>query len=265
MSDVIDVHVHFGAPDGPDGSCYWSKAFSKTVAYLAMKWVTKSLFTRANYKRIKKHMLKVIKRAEKTDKVVLLALDQVYDAKGNPKKEKTNLYTSNDCIMTLKKEYQEKYNEDKILLGMSVNPNRSDWRIELDKFKNEAVLCKWLPSTQLINPDDPRFDEFYRKLAEYEIPLLCHVGPEHAIPTWDRTFRKYDSTKYLRRALSHGVTVIAAHCALPFYSDEPDTDFIDLIELMRESKKKGWKLYADLSALCVPFRNPYIKDIQKHT
>jgi hypothetical protein len=40
--------------------------------------------------------------------------------------------------------------------------------------------------------------------------------------------------------LSNGVTVIAAHCALPFYSDEPDTDFVELIELMRESEQKGW-------------------------
>ena len=263
MSQVIDVHVHFGAPDGPDGNCYWSEEFRKTLAYIAMKWVTKSVFKKASYKKVKKHMFKVIRKSKKSDKVVLLALDQVYEPNGEPNKDKTNLYTSNECIMRLKKGYLEKYGEDKILLGMSINPMRSDWEKELDTFKDDAVLCKWLPSTQLINPDDSRFDKFYKRLAELKIPLLCHVGPEHAIPTWDRTYKKYDSTTYLRRPLSNGVTVIDAHCALPFYPDEPDTDFVELIELMRESEQKGWNLYADLSALCLPFRNPFIKDIQK--
>jgi predicted TIM-barrel fold metal-dependent hydrolase len=263
MSQVIDVHVHFGAPDGPEGNCYWSDEFKKTLAYIAMKWVTKSLLKKADYKKVRKHMFRVVRKSRKADKVVLLALDQVYDSNGDACKWKTNLYTSNACIMGLKKEYLERFGEDKILLGMSINPMREDWEEELNKYKADAVLCKWLPSTQMINPKDPKCVPFYKKLAELNIPLLFHAGPEHAIPTWDRTFIKYDGSKYLRYPLENGVTVIAAHCALPFYPEEFDTDFVDLIELMRESDQKGWRLYADLSALCIPFRNPFIKDIQK--
>jgi hypothetical protein len=33
--------------------------------------------------------------------------------------------------------------------------------------------------------------------------------------------------------------------------------------MINESEDRGWKLFADLSALCVPFRNPYIKEIRE--
>lgn len=262
MRELIDIHVHFGSPDGPDGICYWSKNFEKSIAFLAMKIVTGSLFKKANFDGIRSHIFKVINGSKYTDKVVLLALDQVYGSDGKPDKRKTNLYTSNECILKLKHDFKEKFGEDKILFGMSINPNRTDWKEELEKYKNRAVLCKWLPSAQNINPNDLRFDPFYEKLAEYNIPLLSHAGPEHAIPSWDKEWNKLNNPSLLRRALSKGVTVIVAHCALPYFPDDKIDDFKTLISMINESEDKGWSLYSDLSALCVPFRNPYIKDVQ---
>ncbi len=264
MKNLIDVHVHFGSPDGPEGFCYWSKSFEESVAFLAMKIVTGSLFKKAGFNEVRKHIFKTIDRSKYTDKIVLLALDQVYDANGNPDRRKTNLFTSNECIVKLKSEFFEKFGEDRILLGMSINPNRKDWKDELDKYADKAVLCKWLPSTQNINPDDPKFDSFYDKLAEYGIPLLSHAGPEHAIPAWDKNWNRFNNPERLKRPLSRGVTVIAAHCALPYFPDDPKDDFIMLMSMINESEGNGWDLFADLSALCVPFRNPFINKIQEN-
>lgn len=260
---MTDIHIHFGAPDGPNGSCYWSKTFEKSIAFLAMRIVTGSLFKKADFKEVKSHMFKVIRKSKHTKKAVLLALDQVYDEAGNPDRGKTNLFTSNECLLKLKKEFSERYGEDKILLGMSINPDRSDWREELEKYKNEAALCKWLPSAQNINPADQKYLPFYEKLVKYNIPLLSHDGPEHAISSWSKDWNKLNDPNRLKLPLLVGVKVIAAHCALPYFSDDSVDDFEKLVEMLGDADVNGWKLYADISALCVPFRNPYIKRIIK--
>ena len=30
--EIIDIHVHFGAPKDEDSGCYWSPAFEKGIA-----------------------------------------------------------------------------------------------------------------------------------------------------------------------------------------------------------------------------------------
>ena len=39
-------------------------------------------------------------------------------------------------------------------------------------------MIKWIPSTMLIDPADPRLTAFYRKLVELDLPLLVHTGKE---------------------------------------------------------------------------------------
>ena len=82
MSEVIDIHIHFGAPEGEDCPCYWSKEFRGSVAYFAMLVVTGSLFEKVDIHLVKKKMLKVINESKFVDKSVLLAMDQVYDESG---------------------------------------------------------------------------------------------------------------------------------------------------------------------------------------
>jgi predicted TIM-barrel fold metal-dependent hydrolase len=265
---IIDSHIHFGTPECPEGDCFWSEEFTNTAGYFAIKLLTNNLFRRVTYERIKEHFFKIIHKSRKIDKMILLALDQVYDEERVLRKERTNLYTSNKCLFHLREEYKQKYDEDKILVGASIHPYReeADWLRELEFcIENGAVLCKWIPSSQMINPHHSHCNRFYDKLSEYDLPLLCHVGPEDSLPTWDRTYKQFDSPRFLTNALAKGVTVIAAHCALPyFYPFENDDDFIDLITLLREAVINDWKLYADLSAICTPFRSPFIEDIKRH-
>ena len=261
-NEIIDMHVHFGAPANKNNDCYWSDRFTHNAAFIIFLLATRSLFKKISHKRIRKHTLKVINKSKYVDKCVLLAFDEVYNEDGKRNKEMTNLYVPDDYIIDLAK------NNNRILFGASVHPYRADWENELDKcLQNKAVLCKWIPSSQMFNPDDKRCNGFYEKLAECNLPLLCHCGPEHAIPTSKPKYNKYNNPEHLEKALNMGVTVIIAHCAMPYFGFmEPDyhDDFNKFIELFKQAEKKDWKLYADVSALATIFRIQYYEKIIKY-
>jgi uncharacterized protein len=261
MGNIIDIHVHFGAPSNPYNKCYWSKKFESQPAYLFLKLTSGSLFKKLTYPDIEKKLINAVTGSEEVDNCVLLAMDKVYDLKGKEHDELTHLYVPNSFIADLSKKY------DRILFGASVHPYRNDWKEELEYcIQNGAVLCKWIPSSQQINLTNERCFPVYDFLAEHNLPLLVHSGPEYSIPTSDERYIEYNNPRYLRHALERGVTVIVAHCALPYFG-ELDTKYLDdmdeFYKLFDESKDKPWKLYSDLSALAEPLRNIYVPEIQK--
>jgi len=262
MANVIDVHVHFGAP-GKNGSpvhgCYWSPSFEEAAAYWAFRLITGTLFGKIDFDRAKSTMSKVVDRSTKVDKSVFFAFDQVYDEQSNTDLiHWTNLYVDNRTIVELVA------SNTRILFGASIHPYRSDWQAELDYcLANKAVLCKWLPSAQCIDPSHPKCMPFYDALAAHNLPLLCHVGPELSIPTWNKDFEKFNNALYLRPALERGVTIIFAHSSLPF---EPtilnhDNAFLQFLSVMNDARNNNysdkWKAYADISALCL-LRSSYV-------
>ncbi len=258
-SEVIDVHIHFGAPKDEESGCYWSDDFERMAAYYFLLIVTNSLFKKITRERVEKHLLKRIIKSKKVDKSVLLALDQVYDENGQVQRNWTNLFVPNNFIVKLANQHE------RILLGASVHPYREDWENELDYcLENRAVLCKWIPSSQIIDPSDSKCIPFYRKLAKHQLPLLCHAGPEYTIPTQDKKYNEFNNPKYLRIALDQGVTVILAHCALPYFGfldvDYQD-DLDEFYRLFEEVEKNSWNLYADVSAVATPLRAPYMEKI----
>jgi mannonate dehydratase len=258
-SEIIDMHIHFGAPADEVSGCYWSAEFEKTAAYYAMLFLTQSLFKTVDLHRVKSHLLDTIRSAKYITKAVLLALDEVYDMQGQVHREWTHLHVPNDYLYRLSRE------EPRILFGCSVHPYRQDWEDQLDRsIAQRTVLCKWIPSSQLINPAHPRCKIFYRKLVDHNLPLLCHAGPEYAIPTSNKSYEEFNHPNYLREALEDGVTVIIAHCALPYFwifDNNYRQDFREFLELIEEAEKKNWNLYADVSALATLLRAPYIKKI----
>jgi predicted TIM-barrel fold metal-dependent hydrolase len=260
LGEVIDIHVHFGAPENSENGCYWSKQFERTPAYLYLKLSNGVLLDKLTFHLIKNNLISTITHSKKVDKCVLLAMDEVYALNGHLKKEETHLHTPNSFIVELSKKY------DRILFGASVHPYRNDWQKELDYcIKNGAVLCKWIPSSQQIDVANDKCFPFYDYLAAHNLPLLVHSGPEYSIPTSNKWYTEINNPKYLRAALERGVTVIAAHCALPYFGDF-DTDYQDdmfeFFMLMEEAVNKNWKLYADVSALAAPLRNSYIPRIK---
>ncbi len=257
--EIIDVHVHFGAPEDKDSGCYWSREFERGVAFLAMRLVTNNLFGKMTVRRVKKHLLRVINGSKYVRKSVLLAMDEVYDESGAVLRERTHLHVPNSYLARLARE------SDRALLGASIHPFRPDWEREL-RFclENKAVLCKWIPSSLQIDPSHPRCRPFYEKLAEHRLPLLCHVGPEAAIPPFDKSSQRLNSPALLRNALEAGVAVIAAHAALPLLPPPLETDqpYRELTALFREGESRSWKLYTDLSAINLGPRASYIDSLK---
>src|SRR4030066_2589861 len=263
MAKVIDIHVHFGAPGkngAPIRGCYWSEKFETSPAYWAMRVITGSILGAVDFDRVKNRIFKTIDSSKKVDQCVLLALDQVYNEQGqNNITEWTNLYVDNSAIVELAN------SNPRVLFGASVHPYRPNWPDALDYcLGHKAVLCKWLPSSQCIDPTHPKCMPFYDSLAAHKLPLLCHVGPEYSFPPHDKNFARFNNAKYLRPALEKGVTVIFAHASLPFEPTplEHDDSFREFLKIMSEAEVKSWNVYADISALCL-FRSSYVPDLLK--
>ncbi len=265
---IVDIHVHMsGAGDEEyEGKrCHLSPEFKATLGFKFMLLLNGQSEGSLTDDKVRETMWKTIGGSKDVDKVVLLAMDEVHDSnhrpmRGNGAGEKTQFYTPNECVMKFVKEHP-----DKLFLGASVHPYRPDAVNDLTEMKRQgAVLVKWIPSSQAIDPANIKdYRNFYRKLADLGLPLLCHVGAEHTIPLPierinDDSWRK-DKWKYtmLNRpdviipALQEGVTVIAAHCSLPVWDSDPDYTH-EFIRLMYTAKKNNWNLYADISALALP-------------
>lgn len=254
---IIDIHVHFGAPKDEESGCFWSREFTQTAAYYPMLLLTKSLFKKIDIHSVREHLLGVINGSRFVNKCVLLAMDQVYDESGKAHPEKTQLYVPNRYMAKLAKENSQ------VLFGASVHPFRNDWSEELDYcLENKAVLCKWIPSSQVINPTHQRLLPFYRKLADLSLPLLCHAGPEYAIPTSLELYNELNNPDLLRAPLDQGVTVIVAHCAMPYFGPLEKSIYVqyfeDFLKLVDQADARGWNLYADLLAICIPTRSEYV-------
>jgi uncharacterized protein len=265
---IVDVHVHMagvGDEEYDGEKCHLSREFKATLGFKLMLLLNGQSEENLTDEEIRKTMLGTVYASEDVDKVVLLAMDRVYDSGGHPLPdddglpEKTQFYTPNEYIAKLAAAHP-----DKVLFGASVHPDRPDAVEALEKVKDQgAVLVKWLPSSQGIDPMRARYRSFYRKLADLKLPLLCHAGAEHSIPVpiarGDDDSWKKDEWKYtmLNRAdavvpaLEEGVTVIAAHCSLPIWNSDPDYTH-EFIRLMYTAKENGWDLFADLSALALP-------------
>lgn len=212
---------------------------------------------------------KLLNDSEELDALVFLALDAVYSPRtGIIDEKRTDLWVSNKFLHKKVKELNKRLEKEgktkkRFFLGASVSPNRKDWESELEFAitQMEAVLVKWIPSTQHIHLMDGRHRGFYKTLAKYNIPLLCHVGPEYSFPEGIRQ-RRLDDFRFLQKPLEHGVTVIAAHCATPVFPMIDRNYLREFYSLMKDANSGGKiSLWADTSALSLSTRTPLIPQI----
>jgi uncharacterized protein len=179
-------------------------------------------------------------------KAVALAFDAHVREDGSEFLEHTPFLVPDAHAARLAREHAE------LAFGASIHPYRSDALERLEQAAQQnAVLVKWLPNSQGIDPSSPRCDAFYRRLVELRIPLLSHTGVEHAVDAAEQ--QELGNPLRLRRPLDQGVRVIAAHCAsLGHCRDDErggEARAIDLfLRLMGESQYRE-RLYGDLSAI----------------
>lgn len=243
---VADVHVHVA---GIGLECSGCHVQPRTLRSLPFRLMARDLGVSRGelidgletaYKRV---LFAAIDGAPSLDRAVLLAHDAVFNEDGSMNEVRSQLVTPNEHVWRL-----ASLRPDKLRFGASVHPYRRGAAETLERWISAgAVLLKWLPSSQAIDPRDPRCAAIYRVLARRGVPLLVHTGSETVV----RVYRKdLASPEILRPALDEGVTVIAAHCgtsSFPLLFKSHLREFARLCEAYPN-------LYGDTAAFCSPYR-----------
>jgi predicted TIM-barrel fold metal-dependent hydrolase len=238
-STIIDLHCHTAGIGAGGSGCFVSPALRRNFRYryfLRAFGVTEEEILRHGDGLVAERLSRRLEESRHVAAAVLLAMDGVVDTHGALDEGRTELYIPNGFLA------QECRRWPNLLFGASVNPLRPDALERLDRAAADgAVLVKWLPSIQGIDPADARLVPFYRRLRELGLPLLTHTGNEESFTRADNSLA--DPLR-LRAALDEGVTVIAAHCASNGHNDG-QRNLERLLPLFAAYPN----LYADISAL----------------
>jgi predicted TIM-barrel fold metal-dependent hydrolase len=237
---VIDCHVHICALTAEHGRM--SRRLLDSMAFRFMRWRFGILGEDDRAERaLEAKLANTIVQTLELDASVILAFDAVYDDEGRFDDANTHLYVTNDYMIEVAAR------NPKMLFGASIHPYRKDAIAELEKcVAAGAVLMKWLPITQGMNPTDERCIPFYEAMAHHKLPLLCHTGGERSLPRVDDELA---DPRLLTEALKRGVTVIGAHCGTR--SAPGERDFVAEFVRMAEEYEH---FYGDTAALNLPTR-----------
>ncbi|MBP1626251.1 MAG: amidohydrolase 2 [Holophagaceae bacterium] len=178
----------------------------------------------------------------------ILAMDHAYRADGTLDRDHSDFYVPNGYVVSLAQAHPGLF-----VPVISVHPARADALAELDRWAAKGVRwVKWLPNAQGMDPADPRWDSFYRKMASHGMILLAHTGEEKAVSAAGA--QALGNPLRLRRPLDLGVRVVAAHCASAGRNADLDhpgktaRNFDLFLRLMAEDRYRG-RLYGDISAM----------------
>jgi len=244
IAPVVDLHIHLAGLGYPETGCFIRPRLKRTLPF-------RYLFRRHGVpwkggpaypdERFAEELATNIETSTAIDFGVALAFDQVYDDAGRLVERDTLLYTPNDHLFRMCERYP------RLLPGVSIHPYRRDALEELERcVERGAVLVKWLPSVQGMDPAKPSLLPFYERLAGLRLPLIVHTGREHTFPALHKELEHPDR---LRLPLEAGVTVVAAHAAsLGHWSGREG--YHDRITLSQEFPN----LLADISGMAVPMR-----------
>lgn len=258
---VVDVHVHaIGLGQDGDGTFVNPEKLSprhpvkrlETNLYLKATGV-KGL---AHFDRDYLDILAARARAfPHPVRIHLLAMDRAYHADGTPDPSRTEFHVPNAYVLDAAAKHP-----DLFVPVASIHPARPDALQELEACAARGVrMLKWLPNAQAIDPADPRYDAFYRRMKELGVALLTHAGEEKAVAV--KGAQALGNPLHLRRPLDLGVTVIVAHCASLGRNEDLDhpgktaSNFDLFLRLMDEPRYRG-HLYGDLSAITQVNRLP---------
>jgi predicted TIM-barrel fold metal-dependent hydrolase len=162
-------------------------------------------------------------------------MDGVAAKHGELDEHQTEMYIPNEFVASEVRRYPN------LLFGASINPFRRDAVRRLEEVVADgAVLLKWLPPIQHIDPASRGLIPFYLRMKELGLPLLSHTGSEHS---FTRARNEFGDPERLRLPLSLGVTVIAAHAA-GSGRNGGEANFARLFRL-----REYPTFYADISAL----------------
>jgi predicted TIM-barrel fold metal-dependent hydrolase len=246
---VIDCHVHVAACVEGCGSM--SDHLVGTVPFRFLRrQLGIGLPSPATHDRLRAQLLATLDQTPEINAAVILAFDAVHTHDGRIDPRRTHLHVTNDYVMQLAREHP------KVLFGASIHPYRTDAIAELERcVAGGAVLLKWLPIAQDIDPADPRCLPFYEALAHHRLPLLSHTGWEKTLPNLNRLA----DPALLLPAVQRGCTVIAAHCGTRSMPWEKDY-FPTWAQMAREHER----FFGDTAALAFPTRHYGLTRLLEH-
>ena len=246
-----DLHCHTAGLGAGGSGCFVSARMRhsyKLRFYLKSFGVTEEELLREGDALVLRRLSERLAASERVGTAVVLALDGPVDARGELDRTRTEIYVPNEFLA------EEVAKFPNLRWGASINPHRPDALARLEWAKaHGAVLVKWLPPIQGIDPADEKLVPFYRKLVELKLPLLTHTGDEHAFTTAHQHFGDPDR---LRLPLREGVTVIAAHAATTG-KIAGERCFDRLARLMPGHPN----LYADVSSLTQLNKRGYLREL----
>lgn len=236
---IVDIHCHAAGIGAGKSGCFVSPALRNSWRYhlyLLAFGVTEAELVSQGDALVVRRISQSLAASRRVAKAVILAMDGVMDTSGELDERRTEIYIPNAFAAREVRRYPN------LLFGASVNPYRRDAIDRLDKAAADgAVLVKWLPSIQNIDPSDRRLVPFYRRLAALGLPLLTHTGNEHSFTYAQNAL---GDPERLRLPLEEGVTVIAAHAASNGRNGG-ERNHDRFLRLMKNYPN----LYADISAL----------------
>jgi uncharacterized protein len=234
----IDVHVHLAGQGTDESGCWISPAFRRRPTYLLLR-----LRHGAGSDPEWAEMVAARVRASELDRAVALGFDAVYDLQGVPDRARSQMIVPHRWVLEVCHRTRE------LLPGPSVNPGRRDALEALEEcIEGGAVLIKWLPTVQAIDPAAAANLPFFRRMAEAGIPLLVHSGGSEQ--TFAEVAPHLSGLARLLPALREGVRVIVAHSGVPVRI-RGDRDELPQLRQMLEAFPDLW---VDNSGISNPSR-----------
>lgn len=237
---ITDWHVHVAGLGYGNSDNFINDAMRNNFRFkFFLKWmnVTEKELEQHGDQIVVARLNEKIEESRYIDQAIILALDGVIDEETRQlDKVATQFYVDNEFVANEVAKYP------KLLFGASINPGRDNSIALLEKVHRQgAVLIKWIPSIMHFDPADKKFEAFYRKMAELDMPLLTHTGMEKSFPNTNDALA---DPRRLELALKLGVTVIAAHIATTGKSEGQD-NFERILPMFDEYSN----LYTDISSL----------------
>ncbi len=253
LTKMRDAHVHVvGVGHGQTGieinptmkSVFHIKNFIRYHMFMRASGVQK---TDNIDKAYVDRLVALIRNSNLKFKHNILAFDKHYHKDGRLNSKMTEMYIPNRYIYKLSQEHSDIFEP-----VISIHPYRKDAVERLQFWAKKGVrFVKWLPNAMGMNPDDQIINDYYKVMVKYNMYLLTHVGVEHSIEAAEN--QALGNPLLLRRPLSMGVNIIAAHGAAigKFKDFENNNQLVDgyelLLRMMDEPKYKGL-LQIDISA-----------------
>jgi hypothetical protein len=248
---VLDMHCHTAGIGADDSGAWVSPSLRnswKFPLYLRIFETDEKTLETYGDGAVLDVIARRIRESKYVKDAVILAMDSPFDEDGDMELEAGEVYVPNRFVGEAVKSYPELH------FGASVHPARPDAIEELRWSKeNGAVLLKWLPNIQNIDPSNPQYASFYEELVKLDLPLLTHVGAEDS---FSKANDRLGDPKLLKLPLECGVRVVAAHVASSGKSEGQD-NLERLVEMMPDYPN----LVADISTLTQMNRRKYLSKV----